>query len=86
MPSTNNGNLADYVKIENKSCAPNFDLVKTSLANAEKICSDARDCRMFYDVQSTNETFGICGPSSVIKNSEVFGSSIYTKCNVMLVI
>ena len=75
---------ADFVKTENKWCEPQVDTIKSSLKNAEKACNDARDCKMIYDLQSTNKTFGICGASSVIKNSEVFGSSLYAKCNFLI--
>ena len=72
--------ITDYVKMENKWCEPQIDKTQNTLSNAEFKCNDERNCRMFFDLQSTNKTFVLCGASSAMKKSEFLGSSAYMKC------
>ena len=66
--------------MENKWCEPQLKKTETDLTTAKTRCDNERNCEMFYDVNSANKTFVMCGESSVIKTSEFLGSSIYVKC------
>ena len=66
--------------MENKWCKPQLEKTETDLTAAETRCDNERNCEMFYDVNSANKAFVMCGKTSVIRTSEFLGSSVYVKC------
>ena len=67
--------------MENKWCKSQLKKTETDLTTAKTRCDNERTCKMFYDVNSANKSFVMCGESSIIRISEFLGSSIYVKCN-----
>ena len=74
------GLLLDYARVSNKWCDPHIGQSQNTFLKAKDLCGSNKDCLMFYDVQSKNETFLFCGPSSIPKTSDVLASTLYMKC------
>ena len=72
-----------YVKLENRWCQDrpnNKEAVYNTFKDAKDACSQEKTCNQFYDVQSRNQTFVICGSSDIKKRSYIENSTVYMKC------
>ena len=49
---------------------------------AEIACNKNKKCKAFYDAQSKNDTFILCG-GSVTKPSNFEMSALFVKCNLL---
>ena len=66
--------------MENHWCDPQKVTEYGSLDAAKDACNSDVDCSMFYQLESINETFVLCGSVYTIKQSKSFNSRLYKKC------
>ena len=72
--------LLDYVKIIDTWCGANVNGNYNDRLDAENACNQKTDCNAFYDTKSENKSFVLCGSPPIMKRSDYFRSSLYTKC------
>ena len=51
----------------------------TSFKDARKACTKDKNCKLFYDLQSKNSTFVLCGTSTT-EPSHFERSTVFMKC------
>ena len=83
----NIGSFKDFARVNKKWCKSYLDkwnVEHHSLQDAKNVCINDGKCTQFYDVQSKNETFILCG-TSITKQSNVEGSTLFMKCKKLSV-
>ena len=71
--------LPDYKIIDNQFCKEQKDGEYLSLLEARKACDLDAACSMFYDLESQNKRYLLCGYGGEIQSSPIFRSRLYTK-------
>ena len=51
-----------------------------NLLDAQNACIQEKDCKMFYDIKSENNSFVLCGSPYLLKRSDFLSSRLFTKC------
>ena len=74
--------VLDYVETTNKWCWPHEVGKYNNLLDVQNACNNKEDCKVFYDIQSANNSFVICNSNYLMKESDYLGSRLYTKCNI----
>ena len=72
--------VPDYVVAENMWCGPQTDGEYLSVEEAMDACHLKPNCKMFYDLESKNENYILCGFPYEIKESNGLSSRLYKKC------
>ena len=60
-----------------------YKSIRHSISDAKNDCTSNMGCTMFYDLESKNETYALCGPNKEIKHSLV-QSRLYIKCKRLI--
>lgn len=69
----------DYTIMDNMWCGKQKDGEYASLFGAKNACDLEADCTMFFDFESKNEKYVLCGSVGDIKFSTIFRSRLYVK-------
>ena len=76
--------------MDNVWCGNHKDEEYISLLEARTACDIDTDCPMFYDFESKNTKYVLCGSGGAIHSSTIFRSRLYIKnyikCKIVLII
>ena len=52
--------------------------------DAQDACNEKKEkCKVFYETRSESNAFVLCGPPYQLKQSDYFGSTLYSKCKIL---
>ena len=66
--------------VDGSWCEPQKLTEYSSLDEAKDACNRDSDCTMFYNLESKNQSYIICGPVYTIRPSNGAPSTLYKKC------
>ena len=72
--------VSGYMTLEGSWCEPQKHTEYSSLDAAMDACNRDANCKMFYNLQSKNQSYIICGSSYTIRHSNGPPSTLYKKC------